>query len=141
MESVFEQRSIPEPNTGCWLWTGCIATGKAGYRKPILKRNNKFLSAARESWRHENGSPELRKDQFVLHRYNVSECVNPDHLYLGTGKDNARDGLKNGKWGKLIGADKIAEIYRMADEGMSGLSIARSIGVHYNTVYRHIRSR
>jgi hypothetical protein len=134
MESVFEQRSMPEPNTGCWLWTGCTATGKAGYRKPILKRGGKYLSAARESWKAANGNPELRKDQFVLHRCNVSECVNPAHLYLGTAQDNADDGIRNEKWGKRLKNDVREEIVRRFAMGETARQISVAMGLLFNTV-------
>jgi hypothetical protein len=33
----------------------------------------------------------------ICHRCDVKLCVNPNHLYAGTGKDNARDREDHGK--------------------------------------------
>lgn len=132
---------MPEPNTGCWLWEGSIATGKAGYRKPMMRHKGKYLAAARESWKAANGNQPIDETQFVLHRCNVSECVNPAHLYLGTAKDNASDGVKNGKWGRMISAEKIMEIRIRSSANESAPSIASSFGIHFNTVRRHRKVR
>ena len=81
----FHSKYIPEPNTGCWLWTGSLArkygrlrTGKNG-----------------EGWAHrisfEIHKGEIPKGLFVLHKCDTPACVNPDHLWLGTIADNNKD--------------------------------------------------
>lgn len=37
------------------------------------------------------------KDDHVLHRCDVGACINPDHLYLGTLKDNSADCVARGR--------------------------------------------
>jgi hypothetical protein len=39
---------------------------------------------------------------FVLHRCDTPACVNPDHLFLGTAKDNAldREAKGRGRWSR-----------------------------------------
>lgn len=34
----------------------------------------------------------------INHRCNLHNCVNPDHLYAGTAKENGRDLSKSGNW-------------------------------------------
>ena len=75
----------------CWLWRG--GTNGVGYGM-ILKGRSKVL-AHRVSWEMEHGSldPKAR----VLHRCDNPACVRPDHLFLGTMKDNMQDMLKKGR--------------------------------------------
>jgi hypothetical protein len=89
--SYIDDRIIPEPNTGCWLWLGAI-NGRSGYgsaKHPALRKN---VSAHRISYEiHFGRAPE---ELGVLHRCDQPSCVNPDHLFLGTQQDNITDMLR-----------------------------------------------
>lgn len=49
----------------------------------------KYKLVHRVAWEVANGP--IPKGMFVLHRCDVRTCINPDHLFLGTHKDNMRD--------------------------------------------------
>jgi hypothetical protein len=85
------------PN-GCWNWTGSVwASGYGG--APHIG----VVSAAhRVSWYLHNGKQP--DGLMVCHKCNNKKCVNPDHLYLGTGSDNALD-----RW-RLTREQKRAEL-------------------------------
>jgi len=87
--------SIPEPNSGCWLWLG--STNAKGYAH--LKYNNRQQRANRFSWTAYNG--EIPPGLHVLHRCDNRLCVNPDHLFLGTNQDNVDDRVNKGRSGKF----------------------------------------
>ena len=78
----FEERYIPEPNSGCWLWLGDLDSG--GYGR--LKIKGKTYRAHRFSLLREQ-----QTDLFVCHKCDTPSCVNPDHLFLGTHSDNMKD--------------------------------------------------
>jgi hypothetical protein len=87
--------AIPEPNSGCWLWEGqtTYADGRATLIRHINgKRRN--IRVARLAWEETRGL--IPPGLMVLHRCNVAACVNPDHLYLGTHRDNMRDMARSG---------------------------------------------
>jgi HNH endonuclease len=70
--------------SGCWLWQASFR--RDGYGQFwISGRNN---AAHRVSWFLTN---EEWPKVCVLHRCDVKACVNPEHLFLGTKKDNTRD--------------------------------------------------
>lgn len=87
----FEKKFIPEPISGCWLWIGGISN--TGYG--MIGINGKRTKAAhRISWEIYRGH--IPPDLWVLHKCDVRCCVNPDHLYLGTAKNNVHDLMKRG---------------------------------------------
>ena len=77
--------------SGCVLWQGTISN--TGYGQ--LWKNGKQISAHRHAWMMKNG--DIPKGMFVLHKCDVKSCVNFEHLYIGTRKDNARDAIERGR--------------------------------------------
>lgn len=53
------------------------------------------MNASRGSWIVHNGP--ISRDIMVLHKCDNRRCVNPDHLFLGDGKDNMQDCSKKGR--------------------------------------------
>jgi hypothetical protein len=85
----------------CWVWTGYR---KAGYGQIGRGgRGSRIILTHRLSWIFHFGPiPEGLK---VLHKCDNPPCCNPDHLFLGTDKDNVRDKINKGrlKWGTTLG--------------------------------------
>jgi hypothetical protein len=77
--------SIPEPNSGCWLWLG--STTKKGYG--LLTVAGKQRLATHCVMEIATGIP--IRGSHVLHTCDNQYCVNPDHLYIGSSQDNHRD--------------------------------------------------
>lgn len=78
--------SMPEPNSGCWLWLAQI-NGR-GYGKLTLP-NHRSGTAHRVSYEAFKGP--IAKGLLVCHKCDVPLCINPDHLFLGTHQQNMRD--------------------------------------------------
>lgn len=73
---------------GCWDWIGHL--NKDGYGKISFKENKNtkkvLMSCHRISYTLEKGA--ILDDSLVMHLCNRPSCVRPDHLALGTPKDN-----------------------------------------------------
>jgi len=72
--------------TGCWNW-----------------RHGRVEAPARLVWESLRGTippAEPGKEQHVLHRCDNRLCVNPDHLYLGSVRQNTKDKLDRGRAGR-----------------------------------------
>lgn len=74
-----------DPKTGCHVWRGGI--GPTGYGVTSVERNPKM--AHRVAWELANGP--IPEGKLVLHQCDNRRCCNPEHLKLGTAKDNARE--------------------------------------------------
>jgi len=91
VEEMFEDRYIPEPNSGCWLWLGY--GDKNGYGT-FYPRGERW-KAHRYSWFIHNGS--IPDGLMVCHHCDMPACVNPNHLFLGTNKNNLQDMVDKGR--------------------------------------------
>lgn len=77
--------------SGCWEWQFCRSA--AGYGQ--LRHNGPIVYAHRRAWELFNGP--LPDNSYVLHKCDNPPCCNPDHLFLGTQKDNMQDALEKGR--------------------------------------------
>ena len=89
----FIEKVEPEPNTGCFLWAG--GQNGRGYGSIGKGGRERGLLAHRVSWEITHGM--IPAGLSVLHRCDVTWCVNPAHLFLGTALDNAMDCSRKGR--------------------------------------------
>lgn len=91
-EIRFFEKITYEPNSGCWLW---LAFTEREYGRFLVSRN-KGVWAHRFSWEYHN-KKKIPKGKFILHKCDTPSCVNPNHLEIGTQRDNVDDMIKKGR--------------------------------------------
>lgn len=134
----FEQQHIPEPNSGCWLWTGAVGSG--GYGQ--LWMHGRLTLAHRVSYEIFVQKPD--PGTAVCHTCDNRLCVNPAHLFLGTRADNSADMVAKNRQskGEQRHNSKISPITVRAilASSLSDTEWAAKLGVTKGTI-NHIRHR
>ena len=95
--TAFEAKYTPDPNTGCWLWTGNILQKRGRYAVFTHRPSNTFMQRAhRISWKLYR-NPNITEKEHVLHKCDNPICVNPDHLFVGDQALNMEDKSYKGR--------------------------------------------
>lgn len=130
-------RRVVDDN-GCWLWTG--SSPRYGY----LWIDGKMKLVHRLMATLELGI-DYNDPIKVLHRCDVTICFNPEHLFLGTQKDNVRDAIEKRRFVFNVPTPT----YKLSDEdqslvaseyqsGMTMREIGALHGVTAATVYKSL---
>lgn len=129
-------------NTGCLEWTKSLDS--KGYGQVRLDgRAGKLRRAHRVVYIEIHGPTDL----CVLHKCDNRKCINPDHLFAGTKKENTADmigkGRKNPAKGESHGHAKLTDdivrrIRLMHSQGRSARSIARELNMSHKPICRAI---
>lgn len=104
-ESKFVKRE-----SGCWEWIG--SKGKHGYGVMVV--DGKSLRANRLAFKVYNKP--LSEEQLACHHCDNPSCVNPDHLYAGTGLTNAYDRISRGRSASHVG--ELNELSKLTDDAV-----------------------
>ena len=121
---------------GCWIWTAGRTLG--GYGRFWTGRYT--VGAHRISWEMKYGP--IPDGLNGLHRCDKPPCCNPDHLWLGTEKDNARDRDNKGhEWRPVLRGESNPratltkrDIEMIRASTFSGVELTRLVGVVSSTI-------
>jgi hypothetical protein len=120
--------------TGCMEWLGTIT--RRGYG--VLSIGNRQVGAHRHAWVLSHGV--VPKGMCVCHSCDNRRCVNPEHLFIGTNKDNHDDKVNKGRQAKgqrhgmaTLTYAQVREIRALYKRGLGNVMALR-YGVHLNTI-------
>jgi len=124
--------------TGCWHWTAALVRGY-GKTSVHIDGRKRQVFAHRVAWELTRGK--IPDGLLALHRCDNPRCVNPDHLFLGTHKDNVADmhsklrgqhGERH--WKSKLSEDQVREIRRRFSSGEPKRGLARAFGMDKSTI-------
>lgn len=158
----------------CWIWNA--AKNRAGYGVYCVytpeakekKDRKRMMPAHRFSWSYING--EIPKGMFACHKCDNPSCVNPEHIFIGTQKENMADMRAKGRsakgekhWhrkhpemilrGEQIGNSKLTaeQVKRIREEYKPGkpnntseyslTGLAKKYGVTFQTISKIINNQ
>lgn len=128
--------TLPDSYDVCWVWNGaCVSDGYG-----TANVGGKQIRAHRLSYKTFVG--EIPNGLVVRHTCDNPPCINPQHLLVGTTRDNVQDrtdrnrGSRAGNGGhiqpKKLSIEQAIEIYNSTG---SGVLIGAKFGVSKNMVY------
>jgi hypothetical protein len=150
LAALIERKSIPVPESGCWLWTWAV-NPRGGYGITGIHRDGVSRKAHRASFEAFNGP--IPEGAHVCHKCDTPQCVNPAHLFLGdcaaNNEDRRRKGRYRGEWNgrAKINAAQVREIRQKLATGeinctqasqVYGISRTAVIEIKYRRTWSHI---
>jgi len=133
-----ERHTMPEPNTGCLLWTGANVFGYGVVTTTVAQRLP--VRVHRLVWVLHHGSIPVGID--VLHHCDTPPCANERHLFLGTHLDNMRDMVAKGRYPRgerhhnaKLTIETISRARELRACGVSQQKIATALGVSQSTLW------
>lgn len=133
-ESLFAKADTSGGENSCWIWKGFVHR-----RYGMVSLNDRPQRAHRVAYLLCVG--DIPTGMFVCHRCDVTLCVNPAHLFLGTAHENNQDKVNKGRqtYGEAVAnsilKQKDVEAIRDAlSQGEKGRRLAERFGVSTSTI-------
>lgn len=130
-------RQVNVTPDGCWEWAG--RRNKQGYGQlgtftATHGGPREHLSAHRASWIAHHGP--IPDGMHVCHKCDNPPCVNPEHLFLGTPRDNVTDMKKKGRAvvATKLTDDQVRDIRQHLARGVTPRELATLYDVNPETI-------
>lgn len=135
-----EKSIIRIPESGCWIWMKSVSQDKQ-YGRVFHDGKNRLAHRVIYSLLH----GEIPEGECLLHRCDVTYCVNPNHLFIGSYHDNMQDMWNKGRHTKnaiyelnktkrKLSIDDVEKINCLLSDGLSQDKIAKLFNVCQVTI-------
>jgi DNA invertase Pin-like site-specific DNA recombinase len=131
--------NIPKDDPdACWEWAG--STPEPGYGRIWI--NGRYDGAHRAAWMIHH-KREIPAGMQICHHCDNPRCVRPDHLFLGTVRDNSLDMMRKGRKPIFVGEETsnnkltdedVLELRRRYSNGETSTALANEFGVEGSCV-------
>lgn len=145
-ERFWEKVDKTSSPDGCWLWTGCVSTNTGYGQINQGGKHGTHISAHKLSWQMVNGPKPAHL--YICHRCDNHRCVNPDHLFAATQKENMEDMVRKGRKPRGVAHphtrhtnEEIRGVFDLYAAGVVQTEIARRYGVRQTTISNILRHK
>lgn len=97
LQERMDEYTIPVTESGCHIWIASLTSSRYGQ----IMVDKKAWTAHRLAWTLANGP--IPDGGWILHKCDTPQCVNPEHLFLGSPSENTRDMLMKKRGKRLRG--------------------------------------
>jgi hypothetical protein len=121
---------------GCWLWTD-RRIKRYGYGQFNVRTDAgpwKPVRAHRMAWTLMHGA--IPDGKVIMHTCDVTHCVNPRHLRIGTQADNLSDMRAKGRGFGALTPDQVRLARAWLAKGVTATEIASRLGVSLDVARR-----
>lgn len=130
-KELLEKRKI---NGDCWEWPGFRfkGYGRRNFGQRGKKRKVEVHRIAYMIWKGE-----IPKGMHICHTCDNRACYNPDHLWLGTPKDNIHDMINKGRRNiaSKLKKEDVLKIRERRESGEKMSEIVKDYPVNYQAIY------
>lgn len=144
MKRIIDHKHVQKTD-GCWIWNGPLNVkgyGQVSYRDNGRQRT---MGAHKMAFIQEVGP--VPDGRLVCHSCDTRNCVNPEHLWIGTHKQNMDDMKRKGRSSGKKNAAKIAQThckrgheYTPENTGIKNPGLKRKHGRRYCIICRRLTS-
>lgn len=138
--------SFVNKTDSCWLWTGA----KDGDSYGMFWLDGKTVHASRVSYLIYVG--EIGKGLQVCHSCDNPSCVRPEHLFIGTARDNARDremkgrGAAQKRKGEMnpchkLTSEEVKKIRNLYENGQTQAILSVEFSVNQSEISRIVNNK
>lgn len=135
-----KRRSKYIKESGCIEWTGATSDGYGSIC--VRKKNGKKGTIGTHRLSYQAYFGDIPQGMCVCHKCDNRKCVNPEHLFLGTHLDNAKDREVKGRGNHQIGEKCTAKlkekqvvlIRKLYKHGILQKDIANRFGINPSTI-------
>ena len=147
IQQRLNEKSHLIPFSGCNIWVG--GHTPKGYGVIHYKGRQQYTHRVQ----YQIAYGEIPKGMFVLHRCDVTSCMNPEHLFLGTAKDNTQDMMNKNRHKVPCGefaaqakltSDQVKHIrstYIPYDRQFGGGALAKKYGMSNSQITQIVKGR
>ena len=130
-------------SNGCW---NCFSHGRHTFGYPQMRYRGKMILVMKYLWMQEHGC--LDHGLVMRHTCDNPNCINLDHIIIGSRYDNVRDMVDRNRqaigesvWSSKLCEKDIVVIRELHRSGLSSPKIAEKYNVHKSTILRVINGK
>lgn len=120
-----------DETTGCWVWQG-----KKRWRTKYGTFYNGEKQVSAHRWSYATFKGPIPEGKDICHTCDNPACVNPEHLWAGTERENMHDMMAKGRsvfgrggMPRKLKETDIPKIFKLKAEGWTQRAIAKKFGV------------